>query len=462
LGPTAGNVTHGGVIRFRGRLRAPSFREAFTSPVGVSLFFTLVISAVYYVYRYPLRLNDASTSPTYSGTPVALQVGKYALLAPFALAACAYVARRMSSLSSREYLLLALATFAVVRCGLSALDERTLVGFDIVAPLIAVVPVALAAGIALARSSLAEALGRAGFAFAAALLVAHAGASAVQISAWALAGRLPALAYADTALVRFGGIWDDPNSTGTYSAAFLVFLATGRLGMPGRVTALLAAVALFNVAVAQSFSAGVVLVIGLAIVLAVRLAKRSSARRSQWEVLPLIGAAVVAAALLVGAAAVLPYIARAPGLHELLDQKEESLRLRLHSETYVTTPESSLAVVIGAQDPQRVENALGNWFDATGIVGVGLLCAWLVLTIAKVRRTADFAWVGAVTVAVVIGSLFVPYMTIFPTAGLFLLAIGLTAAHHDRPIRSNEPPHGRRSEDGVPKAARLTASSRLL
>ncbi len=34
----------------------------------------------YYGYRYILRYNDSETSPTYSDTPLVLQIGKYILI----------------------------------------------------------------------------------------------------------------------------------------------------------------------------------------------------------------------------------------------------------------------------------------------------------------------------------------------------------------------------------------------
>ena len=48
--------------------------------LATNAFAALLVIAFYYLgYRYPLRINSSTTSPTYSDTPGWLQVGKYLL-----------------------------------------------------------------------------------------------------------------------------------------------------------------------------------------------------------------------------------------------------------------------------------------------------------------------------------------------------------------------------------------------
>jgi hypothetical protein len=403
-----------------------------SSWLDIGLVLTLLVCAFYPAYRYPLRINDTSTSPTYSDTPTSLQAGKYVLLAPLAVFAAWYLARRVGRMSIRDWILAGFAAVAAARGAFVLLDERSVATADLVGPIAAVVPIALAAGIGLSRSPRARSLGDAAFAFAAALVLAHLVANVVQIFLWAAFDRLPALGYRDSLSVRFGGLWDDPNSTGTYSAAFVVFLAARRIRVPRRTEIVLALAALVNIVVAQSFSAGVLLVVGLVTLLAVRLAERRRARGVRRDVLPLLGGVGIAATVLAAGAALVPFVVDLPLLKGVLEGKERSLRLRLESETWFASPGGRLEWLVGSDDPRMAENAFGNALAATGLVGLALLVAWLVLTVATARGTPEFAWLGSLVAALALASLFVPHLTVFPIASLAFLALSVPAARYDR------------------------------
>lgn len=405
---------------------------------------TLVVCAVYPWYRYPFRLSDAETSPTYSDTPTALQAGKYIVLAPLALAALWYILRHPRTLSFRDWLLLGFAGVATIRAAVLLFDERSVATADVVGPVAAVAPIAVAAG-ALARSARAATIGRAAYAFAGLLILVHLAANLVQLLLWAASDRVPALGYPGSS-VRFGGLWDDPNSTGTLSAAFLVFLVA-RAGSPwpsGKLILGLAAVA--NFALAQSFSACVVLVVGICAVLAVRLA----ARRESWrgrQGLALLGGVGLGAGLLAASIPLLPVVLDLPLLDQIFTGKEESLRSRLEAETWFAVPAGPVEWLVGADDPSKHENAFGSLLAATGLLGVGLLAAWLLASVLSVRGTSLFAWMGPVVAALVVGSMFVPYLTLFPLASLAVFALGVPPSRFERglaqaPSRSSE--EGRR------------------
>ncbi len=410
--------------------------------LDIVLLLTILVCALYPAYRYPFGISDPGTSPTYAETPTAVQAGKYVLLAPLALLAVWYVAGRLRELSLRDWVLATFVGLAVVRAGLVALDERATATADLVGPVTAVAPIAIAAGIGLAPSPRANALGRAAFALAAALVLAHLAANVVQIVLWGAFGILPALAFPDSLSVRFGGVWDDPNSCGTYSAAFLVFLAARRIALPRRTELVLALAAAANFVVAQSFSAGVVLVVGLFGLLAVRLAERRGNRGAAADVLPLLGGVGVAGVVLAAGAALVPILDELPLLDRILEGKERSLRLRLEGEAWFSSPGGVLEWLLGSDDPGMVENAFGSLLAATGVLGVALLVTWLLLTALVVRGSREFAWLASLVVALSLASLFVPHLTVFPIASLAVLALGVPAARYDhrRPVEVEPEP----------------------
>jgi len=395
----------------------------YTQVAAVTLIGVCLVCGLYYVYRYPFRISDPSTSPTYGSTPTWLQVGKYVLLAAIQLPVIAWgmwvVLTRRARLTRRELLLAVLALYAAGRASAAGLAGGGHNALDVVAPVVSVVPIALAVALG-AGPDWPRRVGRICLVAASALLLAHALANVAEILMWHITGRLPALAYR-VGLKRFGGVWDDPNSTAGFSAAFLVFLACRRVRMAAPLAAALVAAAILNVAVAVAYSAVLGVAAGLAVLFIVR----------RPHVVRNLVILLVAAVLLVPAAPhVVDLLAHIPGLG--LSSKRESFSERLHLRTYIASPGSPAGWIFGATRSHQFEDAYGDWLLATGIVGLALLLGLIVWSVYSVRRSREFGWAAPTVVAVAVPSIFIPHLAIFPIAAIFLLSLSIPASFMER------------------------------
>lgn len=187
----------------------------------------LSVSQVYYGYRWLLKYDSTSTSPTYADTPMAFQVVKYVLAVVFFGASLAVIvasggrSRRVDN--SVLFFLMLVCGFVAYSfaLGLTFLSGNDASIGDILVfrgffffPMIALLPFHYAG-----EASLKRYLGIV-LSFG---CVYHVLYSAIQIVAYLGFGRLPALAY-EGGLVRFGGGWDDPNSFGGFLSLPLLFI----------------------------------------------------------------------------------------------------------------------------------------------------------------------------------------------------------------------------------------------
>jgi hypothetical protein len=191
----------------------------------------LVISQVYYGYRYIMQYSSEGTSQTYSNTPFAYQAAKYVITAALFIASFAMLAARYRarvSISNSAYLfLIALAGFFTY----SMVVDLTTIGNETTAfgntaflkgffffPLLALLPYHYRGRESLmAYFSIVVVYG----------LVYHVVYSLFQFFCYFAFGRVPALGYMG-GLVRFGGGWDDPNGFGTYLTLPLLVLISGK------------------------------------------------------------------------------------------------------------------------------------------------------------------------------------------------------------------------------------------
>jgi hypothetical protein len=390
--------------------------------VAAMVLATLGVCLLYEAYRYPFQISS-TTSPTYSETPLALQMGKYVLLGAIALVLLV-VGRLPSALPDK---LLAFACGWLLYRSLAAVTatgETTT--FDVTAPFVFG---GLIAVLVPGR------IGRIAYPAAAATVAVHAAMSVVQILIWATTGRLPALSHPDDAIKRFGGLWDDPNTVGVFSALVLVYLVAER-----RYLWWLIGLASFNIVVSLSYSALAALVVGLWVV---TLSRR---RVVAFALVP----AIVVGAILVF---VLPFDRIPAG--GWLDTKQESARLRL-DEASLPGPDNWL---FGSNIPEHSENSIAALVNSSGLVGLGLVIAWLVVCIRwtppETRR-----WFVPVLTGFLVASQLVPYIGVFPLGTLFPLLVSQVAR---RPVPEREvspagPEPSRREDELVfgiePRAAR--------
>jgi hypothetical protein len=230
----------------------------------------MIIGLLYDSYRYPLRINSTGTSPTYADTPAWLSAGKYVLIAGVATLFVAGVrlAHKALELYKPFYgLMYVYLCVAPVLYGLLIKSMETVEsGFFFAIPTL----VHLAAQ----RKVKATVFSR--FFVAAALLAIV--TDTLQVTAFLTWGRLPALAFEHSFLVRFGGYWDDPNGFGVFLAFLLPFSTEhwsgSRIRMPvviGLATCLL---------LTQSLTAIVAISCALAMLYATRVVKE---RGIQWS-----------------------------------------------------------------------------------------------------------------------------------------------------------------------------------
>ena len=168
----------------------------------------LIFSFLFYAYRYPLSYNDEGTSGTYSATPLAFQIAKYAFTVLFAFFfTVSFFGHK--ALSEKKtfpnlpifamgfFLLLYIFKLSFALEGPISAGVKTLFFFPIIL-------IASASNISFESAYLKKL-----FLF---FLVISLIADAVQIGLYLGIHRLPALAYLDGKFVRFGGVWDDPNA----------------------------------------------------------------------------------------------------------------------------------------------------------------------------------------------------------------------------------------------------------
>jgi hypothetical protein len=358
--------------------------------VTAMVFVTLGVYLFYEAYRYPFQISS-TISPGYSETPLALQTGKYALLGAVALVLLLVARRRPPP---PDMLLAIACAWMGMRSSAALVATGEPATFDITAPFVFGGLVAVL---------LSKRIGQIAYPAAAATVALHATASVVQMLLWAATGRLPALSQPDDAIKRFGGLWDDPNSVGVFSALVLVYLAAERT-TPWWLIGL----GLFNVVVSVSYSALAALVVGVWVVLF------SRRRAVAISLVP----AIVAAAVGVFA---FPFDA-VPVAGGWLETKQESARLRLN-ETSLPRPANW---IFGSDVPAHSENSVAALVNAAGLLGLALVVAWVVVSV-RASPPATRRWLVPTLAGFLLASQLVPYIGVFPLGALLPLVLSQAA-----------------------------------
>jgi hypothetical protein len=238
--------------------------------------------------------------------------------------------------------------------------------------------------------------------------VFHAAVNLVEMALWATTGRLPALGYSH-GLVRFGGIWDDPNSTAVFSALFITAALGSAVVVRRRLALIALGAALLNLVVAWSFSGWLVFVIGMIGVGVPRVGWR--------KVVAGLALLVVAIAAIVGLAAL-----TGTSVGSAASTKLSSASARLGLDHHFVHVHSVTAWLAGGARPYRVEDAFGTWLSATGLIGLALLVAWLVVVI-RSAVAAGRGWLVVASLGLLAASFFVPLFLIFPVGLLFVILL---------------------------------------
>ncbi|CAM4323360.1 hypothetical protein L1N85_15190 [Paenibacillus alkaliterrae] len=182
-----------------------------TSFVG----FLLFLSFYYFSYRYPFQINSSLTSPTYKDTPFILQVLKYVLfLWGIYFTSLKAFANRLKPQYNKEkmfFFFVYLYLFIIPVTSGTMAKSSYLIETGIF--FIALLPILLFSNGNLDAVKVSRSFSL--FLWVSILY------EIVQIALFIINDRLPALAYSNSWSVRFGSVWDDPNSF-SFILAFLI------------------------------------------------------------------------------------------------------------------------------------------------------------------------------------------------------------------------------------------------
>jgi len=179
----------------------------------------LLLLAFYYLtYRYPLQINSADTSPTYRDTPFVFAITKYMLvmivLFYYFMRASISLNLAKNKLSEAIGLVVVLYLFAHAFLGSILSKNEYLLEAGIF--FVAILPIYVFEFRDISFSKLSR--------YVTYFIYVSIAFELVQIILFVSFGRLPALAYKDSLLVRFGSIWDDPNGYSFIISFLLAFV----------------------------------------------------------------------------------------------------------------------------------------------------------------------------------------------------------------------------------------------
>lgn len=201
----------------------------------------LVLCTVYQSYRYPLQINTVGFSPTYSETPLIWQAGKYVFALPLIAMSVLRWLEKSAPVTRWPIALgtIYLSSYSLMKI-LGGHDSQYVdVFFWMLFSLVLVLAVDTVSTAAIDKYFW--------------LLLAYAFASTlIEVFLFAAFGRLPAMAYPGTFLIRFGGFLDDPNG---FAAILFLLMGWSRKRFQGRTRFLVLAGLFICLLLTQSWTA---------------------------------------------------------------------------------------------------------------------------------------------------------------------------------------------------------------
>lgn len=189
----------------------------------------LLLSFYYLAYRYPFEISSSTTSPGYSDTPFVLQISKYILFLSIVFFSFIILALSPSvKLAKISYLILAfyVGIFYLFMTGtFYAGITRNSTYAEMIIFWLAILPFLLSNSYGSISIHLTP-ISRVLLIFVYVSLLYF----IVQVLLFIFFGRLPALSYAGSIVVRFGGIWDDPNGLAIMYSFTIPFIYFSKIG----------------------------------------------------------------------------------------------------------------------------------------------------------------------------------------------------------------------------------------
>jgi hypothetical protein len=375
------------------------------------LWLGIALCTMYQSYRYPLQISSSGTSPTYSDTPFALQAGKFILALPLVVMSAirwvwnsAQLARPMIVLGA---LFLCLYSLLKIYEGHDSqfLDLSFWMFFSL-ALVLAVDTVSLSDIDKYLRVLLAYSLA----------------STVIEVFLFVAFGRLPALAWSEGYLVRFGGFLDDPNG---FAAILFLLMGWSYHRFEGRTRFILLASLVVSLLLTQSWTALAFFFAFLGVVMVIFLLKRP------------VWALATACVLPLGSIIVVRWIRNLPGdlLWQLLQDKQSSIEGHTFPWAHWISkwPEWLL---MGEWEYKPYE----SWW-ASSVINFGLL--WFVAYLTLILVLLSYLWRAHARAALqakpvyggllllglyfAFGSLNLPFPIIFPVNALFFLFSFLVA-----------------------------------
>ena len=184
--------------------------------------FLLILAFYYLSYRYPLQINSADTSPTYRDTPFVFAITKYVLVSILLLY---YFMRASISLSLAKNKLseaigLVVILYLFTHAFLGSILSKNVYLLEAGIFFVVILPIYVFKFSGISMSKLSK--------YVTCFIYLSIAFELLQVILFYSFGRLPALAYKDSLLVRFGSIWDDPNGFSFVITFLIAFVVYGR------------------------------------------------------------------------------------------------------------------------------------------------------------------------------------------------------------------------------------------
>jgi len=222
----------------------------------------LFLLALYYMwYRYPFQMGSSGTSPTYTDTPFSVQLVKYLLF--FAIVGSntflALLARgSLPRYPLGQWMAFVMASYLVVQSVNLALITGDQIYILCFLFLFSLVPLLLyPPSFEFSIVSIERCLHWFVYITTAVFIT--------EVILFITVGRLPSLAFKGSYSVRFGGLWDDPNSFAVFLSFILPFIFFTNFSRPKKV--LLLAINLVSLLATQSLTGIFAFVVSILIVI---------------------------------------------------------------------------------------------------------------------------------------------------------------------------------------------------